>query len=85
MALERLTTVFSVLYDLSMAPHITKENLRVALRLRNDAALAKFLGVSGGAVSQWGKSKHVPDQRLWQAKSMRPDVPWIDFEYVTND
>jgi len=33
-------------------------------------ALAELLGISLAAISQW---KKVPQQRLWQAKDLRPE------------
>jgi DNA-binding transcriptional regulator YdaS (Cro superfamily) len=32
--------------------------------------LAKILGISNSAVSQW---KAIPEARLWQLKAMRPE------------
>lgn len=34
-------------------------------------ALAEILGISIGAVSQWGDD--IPDARMWQLKVLRPD------------
>lgn len=35
------------------------------------ASLAAILGITPGAVSQWGED--VPDQRVWQLRVIRPD------------
>lgn len=34
-------------------------------------ALAQILGISPGAVSQWGED--VPDRRVWQLRVLRPE------------
>jgi len=38
------------------------------------AALASILGITPGAVSQWGDE--VPDARVWQLRVLRP--AWFD-------
>ena len=35
------------------------------------AALAKLLGITPGAVSQWGEN--VPEARVWQLQVLRPE------------
>ena len=35
------------------------------------AALAKMLGISAAAVSQWGQT--IPKARVWQLKVIRPE------------
>jgi hypothetical protein len=37
----------------------------------SSTALARLLGISISAVSQWGEL--VPDARVWQMKAMRPE------------
>ncbi|WP_176928751.1 Cro/CI family transcriptional regulator [Variovorax sp. YR634] len=44
------------------------------------AALAHLLGITPGAVSQWGED--VPDQRVWQLRVLRPDWFKPDAESV---
>jgi len=39
-------------------------------RAGSASALAKILGVSRSAVSQW---VYIPEARLWQLKAMRPE------------
>jgi predicted transcriptional regulator len=39
----------------------------------SQSALARLLGISQAAVSRW---KHVPQQRIWQVKLLKPD--WFD-------
>jgi len=36
----------------------------------SQSALAKLLGISQAAVSRW---KHVPQQRIWQVKLLKPE------------
>jgi DNA-binding transcriptional regulator YdaS (Cro superfamily) len=36
----------------------------------SSANLAKLLGITPGAVSQWGEQ--IPDARIWQLKAIRP-------------
>jgi predicted transcriptional regulator len=36
----------------------------------SQTALAKLLGISQAAVAAW---KHVPQQRIWQLKVLRPE------------
>lgn len=36
----------------------------------NAASLAKLLGITQGAISQWGDG--VPDKRIWQLKVLKP-------------
>ncbi len=35
------------------------------------SALASWLGITPGAVSQWGEE--LPDRRIWQLKVLRPE------------
>lgn len=35
------------------------------------SALASLLGITPGAVSQWGED--LPDRRIWQLKVLRPE------------
>jgi predicted transcriptional regulator len=39
----------------------------------NQKALAQLLGISQAAISQW---KTVPEARIWQLKSMKPE--WFE-------
>ena len=39
----------------------------------SQSALARLLGISQAAVSRW---KHVPQQRIWQVKLLKPE--WFD-------
>jgi predicted transcriptional regulator len=39
----------------------------------SQSALARLLGISQPAVAMW---KHVPQQRIWQLKLLRPE--WFD-------
>jgi|688.fasta_scaffold2579155_1 predicted transcriptional regulator len=41
--------------------------------------LAKLLGITQAAVSQWGEN--VPMARLWQMKTLKPE--WFDNQAVT--
>jgi len=46
-------------------------NLDEAIKLAGSkAALAKLLGISRSAVSQW---KGIPEARLWQLRVLRPE------------
>jgi hypothetical protein len=53
---------------------MTKRNVRRALGFRRDIELARFFGVSKGAVSQWPEGEAIPEVRQWQAKAKRPDL-----------
>lgn len=53
--------------------NITKRLLREAIGGR-DADVARFLGVTPGAVSQWADDDPLPDGRQWQARALRPDL-----------
>ena len=50
---------------------------RAAVKLAGSAAaLARLLGLTQGAVSQWGV--YVPELQMWRLKVLRPD--WFDEE-----
>jgi DNA-binding transcriptional regulator YdaS (Cro superfamily) len=53
---------------------ITKRQLRTALNLETDSALAVFFGISPSAVSQWPLDEPIPMLRALQAEVKRPDV-----------
>lgn len=57
--------VFSTLYS-----RLMKTSLAIKLA-GTAAALAQLLGITPGAVSQWGED--VPDQRVWQLRVLRPE------------
>lgn len=57
--------MFSGLYFRSMKTSFAIEKAGTA------AALASILGITPGAVSQWGEE--VPDGRVWQLKVLRPE------------
>lgn len=46
-----------------------------AIRLAGSATeLAAMLGITGGAISQWGEE--VPEARVWQLRVLKPK--WFD-------
>lgn len=46
-----------------------------AIKLAGSAtALAELLGITGGAISQWGDE--VPEARVWQLRVVKPK--WFD-------
>jgi len=46
-------------------------NTKTAIELAGSAsALSKLLGITQGAVSQWGDQ--LPEARVWQLKNIRP-------------
>lgn len=52
----------------------------------SQAALAKLLGISPSAISQWGEN--IPDTRIWQLKVLRAawfknNSPWDGVERRT--
>ncbi|TAA11271.1 hypothetical protein EA658_16540 [Pseudoxanthomonas winnipegensis] len=51
----------------------TKREARDLLQT-NDAGLAKFFGITPGAVSQWRDDDPLPRERQWQIRAMRPDL-----------
>lgn len=59
------------------AMNITKRMVREALKGKNgdharDIDVARFFGVTPGAVAQWGDDEPLPEARQWQAMAMRP-------------
>ncbi len=52
---------------------ITKRQVRDAVGGR-DADVARFFGITAGAVSQWEDDAPLPDARQWQAIALRPDL-----------
>lgn len=53
---------------------MTKQAIRALFGLRNDAGLAKLLGVTRSAVAQWPDCEPIPLHRQWQLKAMRPEL-----------
>lgn len=53
--------------------NITKRAVREALSGK-DADVARFFGVTAGAVSQWADEEPLPEGRQWQAVALRPDL-----------
>lgn len=53
---------------------ITKAALRRKLNFRYDSELARFFGITQGALAQWGEDDPIPQQREWQARALRPDL-----------
>lgn len=48
-----------------------------AIQLAGSAkTLAEMLGITGGAISQWGEE--VPDARVWQLRVLKPE--WFQAE-----
>lgn len=48
-----------------------------AIQLAGSAkTLAEMLGITGGAISQWGEE--VPDARVWQLRVLKPE--WFQVE-----
>lgn len=59
------------------AMNITKRMVREALKGKNgdparDIDVARFFGVTPGAVAQWGDDDPLPEARQWQAMAMKP-------------
>ncbi len=74
---------FSELDDVRLAHYIaqmdiTKRAVREALGgngvSAKDADVARFFGVTAGAVSQWPDDAPLPAGRQWQARALRPDL-----------
>ncbi len=55
------------------AMNMTKRAVREALGGK-DADVARFFGVTAGAVSQWPDDELLPEGRQWQARALRPDL-----------
>lgn len=55
------------------AMDITKRAVREAIDGK-DADVARFFGVTAGAVSQWPDDEPLPEGRQWQARALRPDL-----------
>lgn len=53
---------------------LTKAIVRQKLGIRFDKDLAKVLGITQGAVAQWGEHDPIPMQRVWQLQALRPDL-----------
>lgn len=53
--------------------NITKRTVREALSGK-DADVARFFGITAGAVSQWADDEPLPEGRQWQAVALRPDL-----------
>ena len=53
---------------------ITKRQLRDALEIDTDSALAEFFGISPSAVSQWAMDEPIPMLRALQATVKRPGL-----------
>ncbi len=52
---------------------MTKRAVREALGGK-DADVARFFGVTAGAVSQWPDDELLPEARQWQLMALRPDL-----------
>lgn len=52
---------------------MTKKNVREALELKTDAALARYLNVSRAAVAQWPEDEPIPEARQNWLRLHRPD------------
>lgn len=53
---------------------LSKRDLRDALELDSDAALARWFEISQAAVSQWPEDGDIPEKRAMQAALKRPDL-----------
>ena len=53
--------------------NITKRQVREAVGKR-DADVARFFGITPGAVAQWPDDEPLPEGRQWQARALRPDL-----------
>lgn len=62
--------------------NITKRMIREAVGGR-DVDVARFFGVTRGAVAQWGEDDPLPEGRQWQARAKRPDLFPAPDETVT--
>lgn len=51
---------------------ITKRIIREALNT-NDAGVAKFFGITAGAVSQWADDEPLPELRQLQFRARKPE------------
>ena len=54
--------------------NMTKREIREALGLPTDTALADFFGVTKAAVSLWPDAEPIPSGRQWQLRALRPDL-----------
>lgn len=62
-----------------MTHRLTKAQLRDALGVDTDAAVADFFEISRSAVAQWGDGDPIPELRQLQAERKRPDLfPQVD-------
>lgn len=57
-----------------MDNHFSKRELRERLEFTTDVEVARFFGISGSAVSQWGEDEPLPELRQLQAARKRPDL-----------
>ncbi len=53
---------------------MTKADVKKLLSLESDAELARFFGVSRGAVFHWPDDQPIPESRQWELRAKRPEL-----------
>jgi hypothetical protein len=53
---------------------MSKTSVKRLLGFDSDAELARFFGVSRGAVFHWPDDEPIPDSRQWELKARRPEL-----------
>lgn len=53
---------------------MSKTAVKRLLGLQADAELARFFGLSRGAVFHWPESEPIPESRQWELRARRPDL-----------
>lgn len=53
---------------------MSKTAVKKVLGFESDAELARFFGLSRGAVFHWPEGDPIPESRQWELKARRPDV-----------
>jgi hypothetical protein len=54
--------------------NITKRQAKELLRIKTDAELARFFGVSRKAPHFWKEDEPLPEGRQWELRARRPEL-----------
>jgi len=54
--------------------HWTKRQVKRALGIKTDAALARLFGIGRSAVDQWADDEPIPDARRWWLMAHYPEI-----------
>lgn len=53
---------------------MSKTAVKKVLGFDSDAELARFFGLSRGAIFHWPEADPIPESRQWELKARRPDL-----------